>query len=115
LKTSSAKSKGRRLQQETSKLLAEHYGMTHGVDNHFFSRGMGQSGCDIGMSPSAREACPFDIECKNQEKLNVWSSFEQAEQNTSDGRIPLLVFKRNRSPVYAMLRFEDLLWIMKQN
>lgn len=109
MKTSSAKSKGRRLQQEVAKLLAEKYNLTHGVDEHFESRGMGQSGVDVGMSPTARKLCPFDIECKNKETISVWNDFKQAEDNTKEGRVPLLVFTRNRADTYAMLKFEDLL------
>ena len=40
---------------------------------------MGDSGEDILLSPAARKLFPFSVECKNQEKLNIWSSLEQAE------------------------------------
>ena len=43
---------------------------------------MGESGRDIRLSPSAEKVVPFDIECKNTEKINIWSALEQAEKNT---------------------------------
>ena len=57
---------------------------------------------------------PFAVECKNQEKINIWSSIEQAEQNAGK-HIPLLVFKRNRSKKYAVLEFEKLLELLDEN
>lgn len=70
---------------------------------------MGESGRDIILSPTAEDSIPFDIESKNTERLNLWDSLTQARENTKKGRIPLVVFKRNRSDVYACLPFEDLL------
>ena len=70
---------------------------------------MGESGRDIILSPRAEKDIPFDIECKNTEKLNIWSALEQATENTSDSRIPMLVFSRNRSKTYCVVEFEELL------
>jgi hypothetical protein len=111
--TSSCKGKGRRGQQFVAKHLADHYGLVYGVDQDFASRPMGGSGVDVSMSPAARAVCPFDVEVKMQEKLNIWSALEQAKANTKEGRIPLLCFSRNRTDMYATLRFQDLLRIMK--
>ena len=33
---------------------------------------MGDSGEDILLSPKSRRLFPFSVECKNQEKLNIW-------------------------------------------
>ena len=32
----------------------------------------------------ARKLIPYAFECKNQEKLNIWSSLEQAEENSTE-------------------------------
>ena len=69
---------------------------------------MGMSGEDIVLSPAAKRAIPYSFECKNQERLNLWGSLEQAEGNSQD-RQPVLVFKRNRSKVYVALDFEHFL------
>ena len=74
---------------------------------------MGDSGEDILLSP-ARRLFPFSVECKNQEKLNIWSALEQAEDN-SNNHIPLVVFKRNRSKTYAVLEFDSLLKLLNED
>ena len=61
------------------------------------------------MSPLARESVPLSIECKCQEKLNVWSCLEQARSNCPSGATPCLVFSRNRSPTYAVVPWPFLL------
>ena len=59
------------------------------------SRSMGAGGEDLIMSRAAREKFPFSIECKNQEKMNVWSAMEQARANSGD-YVPLVIIKKNK-------------------
>ena len=68
------------------------------------SQTMGMGGEDIVLSPAARKLIPFSFECKNQETLPLWKSLAQAEDN-SKGRDPVLVIKRNKSGVYAVIQF----------
>jgi hypothetical protein len=71
---------------------------------------MGAGGEDIQLSTKARQLFPYSVECKNVEKLNVWDAYAQAAQNTTDSSVePLLIFKRSRSDVMVMLRFEHFL------
>ena len=91
MKTSSAKAKGRRLQQWVRDLLIEKLEV-HPEDIE--SRSMGAGGEDLIMSRSAREKFPYSIECKNQESLNIWKSYEQAQQNSGNYE-PIVVIKRN--------------------
>ena len=93
MKTQSAKAKGRKLQQWTRDCLIESLRI-HPEDIE--SRSMGAGGEDLIMSRAARKAFPYSIECKNQEKINVWSAYEQASEN-SLGYTPVVVIKRNRS------------------
>ena len=72
-------SKGRRLQQWVRDLLIEKLEV-HPEDIE--SRSMGAGGEDLIMSRSAREKFPYSIECKNQESLNIWKSYEQALNKT---------------------------------
>ena len=58
------------------------------------SRSLGAGGEDLIMSRSAREKFPYSIECKNQESLNIWKSYEQAQQNSGNYE-PIVVIKRN--------------------
>ena len=81
--------------------------------NDIESQVMGMSGEDIVLSPAAKRVIPYSFECKNQERLNLWGSLEQAEGNSQD-RQPVLVFKRNRSKVYVALDFEHFLELIDQ-
>ena len=69
---------------------------------------MGESGEDIILSPAARDLIPFSFECKNQERLNIWESLSQAEDN-SGKHIPAVLFKRNRTKTYITLDLEEFL------
>ena len=91
MSTQSKKAKGRRLQQWVRDLLIEKLEV-HPEDIE--SRSMGAGGEDLIMSRSAREKFPYSIECKNQESLNIWKSYEQAQQNSGNYE-PIVVLKRN--------------------
>lgn len=111
MKTSSAKSKGRALQNLVVKDLRKAYSLDEQVDSlyegHIQAQLMGASGTDVRLSPTAMEIIPFDIECKNQEKWSVHSWWKQTTANTKDGRVPLLVMKRNRSEPLVLLSWKD--------
>ena len=72
---------------------------------------MGMSGEDIVLSPAAKKVINYSFECKNQERLNLWKSLEQAESNC-EGRNPVLVFKRNRSKIYVAIEFDHFIEII---
>ena len=91
MKTQSAKAKGRRLQQWFRDQLIEKLEV-HPEDVE--SRSMGAGGEDLIMARAAREKFPYSVECKNQEKLNIWESYSQAVDNCKDYE-PLVVIKRN--------------------
>ena len=91
MKTSSAKAKGRRLQQKFMQLLIEKLEID---PEDIESRSMGAGGEDLIMSKAARTKFPFSVECKNQERLNVWSAWEQANDNKGIYD-PLVVIKKN--------------------
>jgi len=114
MNTSSRKAKGRRLQQEIRDLLRETYKDNGLVDGDIESTIMGESGRDIKLSPLAESIIPFDVEAKNQETASIWSWMAQAEKNTKKDRVPLVVFKRNRSKTYAVLELKDLLQLVNK-
>ena len=111
MKPRSAKNKGKRLQNKVRDLILEKFTQLEPDDVRSIT--MGDSGEDILLSPAARRLFPFSVECKNQEKLNIWSSLEQAEGN-SGNHPPLLIFKRNRSKTYAVLEFDELLKLLNE-
>ena len=75
---------------------------------------MGESGVDIKLSPAAKRVIPYSFECKNQEKLSIWSALEQAENNTKEGTEPALVFKRNRSKTYVVVELDEFIKLIKE-
>lgn len=91
IKTSSAKAKGRRLQQWVRDKLIE---MLDVHPEDIESRSMGAGGEDLIMARAARQKFPYSIECKNVEKLNVWEAYEQAQANSGDYE-PIVVMKKN--------------------
>lgn len=99
MKTSSAKQKGRKFQQWVRDAILSLF--PHLEDDDVRSTSMGASGEDIQLSPAARKAFPYQVECKNQERLNFWSAWEQA---TGSGEyMPLLFIKRNHTkPIVCM-------------
>ena len=103
MKPQSAKAKGRLLQQWFRNLLIESLNI-HKEDIE--SRSMGASGEDLIMSRAARESFPYSIECKNQEKINIWSAYQQASQN-SGHYVPIVVIKRNRSKPLVVIDAEE--------
>ena len=111
MKPRSAKNKGKRLQNKVRDLILEKFNQLEPDDVRSVT--MGDSGEDILLSPAARKLFPFSVECKNQEKLYIWSSLEQAETN-SGNHIPIVIFKRNRSKTFVALEFEKLLELLNE-
>ena len=91
MKTQSKKSKGRRLQKWVREQLIEKLNI-HEEDIE--SRSMGAGGEDLIMARAARETFPYSIECKNQEKVNLWESYKQADDNSGKYE-PIVFIKRN--------------------
>ena len=99
MKTQSAKAKGRRFQQWVRNQLIEKLNV-HPEDVE--SRSMGAGGEDIIMARAAREKFPYSIECKNQESLNVWKSYEQAESNSGDYEPVVFIKRNNQKPLVVV-------------
>jgi hypothetical protein len=107
VKPSSAKAKGRRLQQKVVTDVCATFNLP---PEDVSSTAMGQGGTDTGLSTAALAVFPYATECKNQESLNIWKAINQAEAHaTQTGHEPLVIFKRNRSGIYAISSWKHLL------
>jgi hypothetical protein len=63
---------------------------------------MGAGGEDLVMARAAREKFDYSIECKNVEKLNVWTAYDQAKVNSKNHE-PIVVMKKNgKSPLVVV-------------
>ena len=109
MKTSSAKAKGRRLQQWFRDLLIEKLNI-HPEDIE--SRSMGAGGEDLIMARAARLKFPYSIEAKNVEKLNVWEAYKQAQENSKDHE-PIVVMKKNNHKPLVVVDAEHFVKIYK--
>jgi len=77
------------------------------------SRSMGAAGEDLIMSKAARDKFPYSIECKNQERLNIWQAWEQANNNKGIYE-PMLVIKKNGTSPLVVLNAEIFLDYVKE-
>ena len=102
MRPSSAKAKGRKLQQwVVEKLVA----ILSFDEEDLESRPMGSSGEDVIMGVQSRKQFPYSIECKNQEAVNVWKAMEQCQTNCKNHE-PLVIIKRNNSKPLALVDAE---------
>lgn len=111
MRTSSCKAKGRRCAQEAKDTILKYYPELHERDVIITSSGV--TGPDLMISPGHFDKFPFAVECKNQEAMNIWSSFNQAKQHAEKAEgAPLLIFRRNRSELMACVTFDFLVFMM---
>ena len=110
MKPQSAKAKGRRLQQRVASSILDSFPQLRPDD--CFSTSMGAPGEDIRLSPAARALVPLSFECKNTERLNVWSALEQCTANAPSGAEACVVFSRNNCGTYAAVRWDFLLKLL---
>jgi hypothetical protein len=109
----SRKAKGRRLQQTVRQDLIDRLGIDPG---DILSTAMGQSGCDLYLSPAARARFPFGVECKAQERIALPEWWQQCTRNADKvGLTPLLLIKRSREEPLAVLRWTDLLALLRHD
>lgn len=93
MKPSSAKAKGRLLQQWVRDLLYELFPSLQ--DGDVRSTSMGAGGEDVLLSPLARSLVPVSIECKNIAKFVGYNFYDQAVDNAGEHE-PVVVVKANR-------------------
>ena len=99
MKPQSAKAKGRKLQQWVRNQLIEQLDV-HPEDIE--SRSMGAGGEDLIMARDARKKFPYSIECKNQEKLNIWDAYEQASSNSGNHEPIVFIKKNGKKPLVVL-------------
>jgi hypothetical protein len=106
MKTASCKAKGRRLAQEIKDLLLKY--APDITDRDIQVTPSGVTGPDLHLSAHADTKFPFVIECKNQEKLNIWNALSQLDKHDGWGT-KVLFFRRNKSKTYVTLEAEEFL------
>jgi hypothetical protein len=108
MRTSSAKAKGRRLQDWMRKHLVDKLGLAPDTDM-VRTAVMGESGADVQLMGDLKMRFPYAIECKNQEKLKgIYDVLAQAESHSTYLQ-PLAVLKMNRKNPIVVLDAEHFL------
>lgn len=98
MKPSSAKAKGRKLQQWVRDLILSNHRSLEEDDVR--STSMGAGGEDVLLSPAARALLPVSIECKSYANMVFYKWLDQAIINAPKGAQPIVVAKANhRRPV----------------
>ena len=110
MKTQSAKAKGRKLQQWFRDRLID---VLEIHEEDIESRSMGAGGEDLIMARAAREKFPYSVECKNQEKINIWESYKQADSNSKVYE-PVVVLKRNKHKPLVLVDAEYFVNLHKE-
>ena len=106
----SAKAKGRKLQNwVVEKLLDTFKGLTN-LDIR--STPMGVNGVDVQFSTAAYRKFPYDIECKNTERMTtLYNYYEQAISHETGGE-PLLIVKMNHKKPLAIIDAEHFIKVV---
>lgn len=101
--TSSAKAKGRNLQQWACRQISKILNIPWGKDEMIASREGSQNGTDIRLVGVAKKLFPFSVECKWQESWALPAWIKQAKSNQDPDTDWLLIVKRNHAdPIVVM-------------
>ena len=111
MKTSSAKQKGRLLQQLVAKKLIESFESFTAQDIR--STSMGCQGADVQLSQAVQDLLPIQIECKNRAAIAIYKDYEQAQTH---GKLePVLIIKQNRSKPLAVIDLDYFIQLLKRS
>jgi hypothetical protein len=107
MRTSSAKAKGRRLQDWMKSNLILRLGLEKTTDL-VRTAIMGESGADVSLVSTLHTNFPYSIECKNQEKYKrLYDDYAQA---TSHSHLePIVVIKMNNKKPLILVDAEHFL------
>jgi hypothetical protein len=53
------------------------------------------------------------LQVKHVESLNIWKALEQAITEADPKDVPIVAFKRNRSPWYAAMELDELIPLLR--
>lgn len=110
--TKAGKAKGKSLQNLVVDLIRDYFPCLK--DDDIRSALSSECGIDIKLSQYARRLFPYAVECKFRDRIDIWQGLAQAEINANKENLrPVLIFKRPRSRVYAVLEIEDFMMLVE--
>ena len=117
MKTSSAKAKGRKLQQHVRDVLLEAFPTLEPDDVK--STSMGAQGEDVQLSPAARKLMPIAVETKARNSIAACRFFEQAQEHAravKGGKAhPVVVMKEDRKQPVVMVSLEFFFELLREH
>ena len=111
MKPSSAKQKGRLLQQKVRDTILSKF--TQLEPDDVKSTSMGAGGEDVQLSPAARKLFPFTIECKSLAAVGVYKFYEQAKTHAKGE--PLVVVKQNGDQPLAIVDLDYFVELVRKS
>lgn len=108
VKVQSAKSKGRKFEDDICQDIQNKFNLT---DEDIRRVPASVNGIDIQLiSEKARKNFPFSVECKSQKTIKVKEWWKQAKTNVEDDTYPLLTFRvPNTSQKLVIIDWYDFL------
>lgn len=103
----SAKIKGHNFELEIARKIRE-----KGVDKE--AKRALLSGATWAMKEDIYTSLPFIIECKAQEKLQIYKWWRQVSQHRKPTKDPVLIFKSNNKPTLVAMDIDDWLNLLKE-
>ncbi len=101
------KRKGNKLQRQVVKAILDFFPSLSKED--VISCPPSVHGVDIILSDKAKEVFPYQIECKNLERMKyLWDMYEYAENIKGEGKT-VLITKRNQKPPLVVMHYADWL------
>ena len=117
MKTSSAKAKGRKLQQHVRDVLLEAFPTLEPDDVK--STSMGAQGEDVQLSPAARKLMPIAVETKARNSIAACRFFEQAQEHAravKGGKAnAVVVMKEDRKQPVVMVSLEFFVELLQEH
>ncbi len=111
MKPQSAKSKGRKFQQDIKSMMLSLAPQLEKDD--IISTSMGCGGEDLQLSPAARRVYPLVIECKHQKRINWHEAYSQALEHAQKGE-PIVVGRRDRESAKVLVDAEFFFSLFNQ-
>jgi hypothetical protein len=110
MKPSSAKQKGRLLQQYVRDAILKQFPQLEPDDVR--STSMGASGADVQLSPAARHCFNYRVECKSLAAFVGYRFLAQADTGSGTG-VPLAVVKGNYKSPIVLVDFDHFMELVK--
>ena len=107
MKAQGKKHKGSRLERKVASLIRQ-----KGLDKD--CKRMVLSGADWAFRGDILTKLPYMIECKNNERHNIWKEWDQAKDQEKPMKPAVLCISGNYRPILAVMEIDTFLNLVKE-